>query len=97
VCVVVCVCFCRTHTDLRKNRFKEFPSVLFRLCATLEHLYLGFNSLIRVPSLCSFVKLQELDLSNNDISGLTEGFVSRTQLSALNLENNNIQRLVVLY
>jgi len=64
-----------------------------KLPPSLKHLKLNFNSFLSIPaSICSkeLIKLEKLDLSNNDIAAIPEGFENLRSLVELHLDHNSI-------
>jgi Leucine-rich repeat (LRR) protein len=81
--------------DLRSNFFSEFPAQLLPIAPSLSHIYLGSNqiSALNNVNIGEFINLQELDLENNKISNLCEGFRHLSRLQLLNLSNNNLSQI----
>lgn len=82
------------HLHLSKNRLQFFPEVLAQLGPNLLTLTLAWNSIQNIPdTVCSFTRIEELNLSYNMISAVSRVGQLHT-LKTLHLANNNLARMV---
>ncbi|XP_034824094.1 leucine-rich repeat-containing protein 57-like [Maniola hyperantus] len=72
---------------LNNNKFKQFPKQLFGL-NSLEVIDLSNNKLTEVPSGMSNLFAAELNLSQNEISSLSEDLYQTPRLKILRLDEN---------
>ena len=83
------------HLDLSGNRITAIPkSVLF--LPKLRTLLLSYNRISSLEQLWSpevLPWLEILDVSNNQLSELSEGVWNKQKLNYLNVENNNMGKL----
>lgn len=79
--------------DVTHNQLVRLPDECGQL-ANLEQFYLRHNKLEYLPVLRNCTKLKEIQLGNNNISGLTvEHLQHLTTVTTLDLRDNKIQKL----
>ncbi|XP_026764154.2 leucine-rich repeat-containing protein 57 [Galleria mellonella] len=75
------------HVYLNNNKFKEFPTQLLRL-NNLEVVELSNNKITKIPEGMSEFHAMELNLSQNEISIISEDLHQAPRLKILRLEEN---------
>ena len=80
--------------DLTDNCIVTLPAVILEL-GSLMHLFLGANSLTRLPDLSPLEMLASLDVSGNDLKVLTPSVWELPRLRELRAGDNDLSQLVV--
>lgn len=84
-----------TYLDLSTNRLADFPQPVLSIYK-LRTLLLSYNKITSIESALSekvLPLLEILDVSNNQISDISDSIFHKQSLSYLNIENNNISKL----
>ena len=77
--------------NLSYNKLSDIPTAMADSCPNLEQLIFSHNSLLRMPNnLNQLAKLAELDLSNNQITEVSE---LPQNLKLVNLSNNRLRNI----